>query len=275
MRSLKYLLPLIPILLTARAAQSESADAKERAARLACLSGDYTKGVAILSKLFVDQKDPTYIYNQGRCYEQSMRYQEAIGRFQEYLRAAKKASKSDKADAEKHIADCQDLLAKQQSQAVAAPAAAPSQAPVVAPAPPVAIAVPTPPVPVAAPTPPMVQQAARQPANESGSGMRTAGIITAAVGGAALVAGVVFNLKVNSIANDLQKTNGYDAGKVSDRNSFETMGWVSYGVGAACVVTGAVLYILGLRSGAHESASVALVPALAPGQAGAVLKGAF
>jgi hypothetical protein len=33
---------------------------------MACLSGDYTKGVAILSELFVDTKDPTYLFNQGR-----------------------------------------------------------------------------------------------------------------------------------------------------------------------------------------------------------------
>jgi hypothetical protein len=83
------------------------------------------------------------------------------------------------------------------------------------------------------------------------------------------------NLKVNGMASDLQKTNGYDSGKVSDRNTYETLGWVGYGVGAACVATGAVLYYLGIRSGASGSASVAFVPAFAPGQAGAVLKGAF
>ena len=91
----------------------------------------------------------------------------------------------------------------------------------------------------------------------------------------ALVAGVVLNLKVNSMAKDLQKTNGYDAGKVSDRDTYETLGWASYGVGTACVATGAVLYYLGIRSGAPNSASVALVPAFAPGQAGAILKGTF
>jgi len=46
-------------------------------------------------------------------------------------------------------------------------------------------------------------------------------------------------------------------------------------VGAACVATGAVLYYLGLRSGSAGSTSFALVPAFAPGQAGALLKGAF
>ena len=263
----RYLLVLAPLLLTARIAWAGNVEAKDRAARTACLAGDYAKGVALLIELFVDTKDPTYIYNQGRCFEQNRRYDDAIARFQEYLRAGKRLGKDEKADAQKHIVDCKELLASQ-----------PSQSPVVAPAPhPAAVPAPLPaPAPVApAPVPPVVQQANVRPASESGSGLRTAGIVTAAVGGAALVAGVVLNQKVNSMADDLQKTNGYDAGKVSDRDTYETLGWASYGVGAACVATGAVLYYLGIRSGAPDSASVALVPAFAPGQAVAILKGAF
>jgi hypothetical protein len=49
------------------AASKANKQAKEDAARLACLNGDYGEGVAILSKLFVEHKDPTYIFNQGRC----------------------------------------------------------------------------------------------------------------------------------------------------------------------------------------------------------------
>jgi len=262
----RYLLVLATLLLTAPAAWAGNVDTKERAARTACLAGDYARGVALLSELFVATMDPTYIYNQGRCFEQNRRYDDAIARFQEYLRAGKRLGKDEKADAQKHIADCKELLAGQPSQPlVVAPTPQPASIPA--------------PVPVApAPVSPIVQQTNVQPTSESGSGLRTlrtAGIVTAAVGGAALVASVVLNLKVNSMANDLQKTNGYDAGKVSDRDTYETLGWASYGVGAACVATGAVLYYLGMRSGAPDSASVALVPAFAPGQASAILKGSF
>jgi hypothetical protein len=90
-----------------------------------------------------------------------------------------------------------------------------------------------------------------------------------------LVAGIILNLKVNSMADDLQKTDGYTAGKESDRKTYETLGWAGYGVGAACIAAGAVLYVLGLRSGSPASTSVALFPTFAPGQAGAVVKGAF
>ena len=257
---------LVHFLLSARAVEAGSVENKERAARMACLTGDYTKGVAILSELFVNTNDPTYIYNQGRCFEQNRRYDDAIARFQEYQRAGKKLSKDEKADAQKHIADCQELLAKQQTPPVAPPAPgpmpSPAQAPVV-------------PAPVVATTPPVVQQPNPLVANDSGAGLRTAGIITASVGGAALITGVILNLKVNSMANDLQKTDGYSASKESDRKTYETLGWVGYGVGAACVATGAVIYILGQRSGTPGSTSVALLPSFDPGQAGAVLNGAF
>jgi len=261
----RCLLLLVPLLLTTRLSQAGNADAKERAARMACLSGDFAKGVALLAELFVDSKNPSFIYNQGRCFEQNRRYEDAIARFQEYLRAGKKLDKDEKAEAQKHIDDCKGLLASQ-------PGSPPVAPPVVPPSPAQQL---PPPALVVAATPMVVQPSNPPSANEPGSGLRTAGIVAAAVGGVALGAGVILNLKVNSLASDLQKTDGYFAGKESDRKNFETLGWVSYGVGAACVATGAVLYYLGLRSGSAGSTSFALVPAFAPGQAGALLKGAF
>jgi tetratricopeptide (TPR) repeat protein len=109
----KYLALVAYLLLAARAAQARDVDAKERAARTACLAGDYVKGVAILSELFVSTNDSNYIFNQGRCFEQNHRYEDAISRFREYLQVSKQISRADKSDAKKHIADCQDLLAKQ------------------------------------------------------------------------------------------------------------------------------------------------------------------
>src|SRR5664279_288568 len=91
--------------------QAQGREPQERAARKACLNGDYTKGVAILSELFVDTKDPTYLFNQGRCFEQNHRYEDALSRFEEYLRAAQGTlDAADQAAAEKHIADCKDRL---------------------------------------------------------------------------------------------------------------------------------------------------------------------
>jgi hypothetical protein len=250
-------------------ARAESQESKERIARMSCLSGDYAKGVAILAELFVDTMNSTFIFNQGRCFEQNRRWEDAISRFEEYLRVNKKPKKSDKAEAEKHIAECQVQLAKQSSHP-AAPVV--SQSPVPPVAPPVDEPLrAVPPAPPVSPVP-VVQQAA--PQSTSGSGLRTAGIITASVGGAALISGLIFNLKANSMISDMQKLDGYSSSKASDRDSYVTLGWIGYGVGAACVATGAILYYFGLRS-TPSSGSVALVPAPGPGQFGALLKGAF
>ena len=251
------------LLLASAPAFAASRESKERAARMACLAGDYAKGVTILSQLFVDSGDPNYIYNQGRCFEQNTRYQEAIARFQEFLRVGKKSPEDDKAAAQKHISDCESLLAKQ------------TRPPEAAAAPPVTVQAPAAPAPAAAILPPIVQTARPSPAPDPGSGLRTAGVIVASLGGAALVTGVILNLKVNSMISDIQSLNGYTDGKESDRKTYESLGWVSYGVGAACVASGAVLYYLGARAGKNGSTSVALLPAFAPGGALAVMKGAF
>jgi len=296
MSSRIYLFLAVPLFLTGALAQAGGTKEVDqaRAARRACLTGDYTKGVAILTDLFVDTEDPTYIYNQGRCFEQNLRYRDAIGRFQEYLRVAKKLTRAEKADAELHIAECERLQARQDSQPVPSvaphaqvvpvtpvaplePKAAPSEAA----AQPIEAAgsgpAPTPAKGLAAPaTQPLgVQGRSEQTAGGSGARLRTAGLITAAAGGAALIGGLILNLKANSITSDMLKVDGYTDGKASDRKTWENVSLVGYGVGAGCVVTGAILYYLGSRSTIAASTSVAFVPSLAPGQASAIVKGSF
>ncbi len=105
-----------------------------RTAKKACLSGDYVKGVSILADLYVDTGDPNYLFNQARCYEQNLRYVEATERFKEYLRKAPRLGEAERADVEKHIADCEAVTAKAaKAEAEAKAAAAPPV--VVAPAP--------------------------------------------------------------------------------------------------------------------------------------------
>lgn len=238
--------------------------AKERRARTACLAGDYAEGVRLLSELFVATLNATFIYNQARCLEQARRYDDAIGRFQEYLRAGKKLTQVEKADAQKHIDDCKELLASEKAQA--AP-------PVALAAPPPAAAAPVAPAEVVTtPTDPTPQPNPPSP-SRAGSGLRTAGIVTASVGGAALIAGIVLNYESSSLATDLKKTDGYTPGKESDRKTYQTFSWVGYGVGVACVAAGAILYLVGLRSASDPSMS--LVPAFTPDYAGAFVKGAF
>lgn len=262
---MRFMPVLVPILLAAPLARAGNTARKEREARTACLAGDPARGVALLSELFVDTEDPNFIYNQGRCLEQNRRYEDAIGRFEEYLRVDGKITKAAKADAESHIADCERLLAKQKSQdAAAMPPSAPQAAPL-----------PTPPTPIVSTAPAVVQQTNPQPVGKSGSGLRKVGIITATVGGAAVVAGVLFNIKANSLVSDMQKIDSYTSGKESDHSTYQTLSWVGYGVGAVCIAGGAVLYIRGLRADAPATTSVRLLPAFGPKQTSIALTGAF
>ena len=260
-------LAIVCLLIGAGPAAAANRSAKEREARKACLSGAYAKGVTILSDLFVSFKEDIYIFNQGRCFEQNLRYEEAIGRFQEYLRAGKKLSREEQADAQKHIADCKDMLAQERAGAAVQP---------VPPSVPTASLTPEP-----APTPataaPVVVQPDAQPQQvTNGAGLRTAGIVVAAAGGVALATGVLFNIKANSTVADMESTVDTYRKKNSDHGTYVTLAWVGYGVGAACVVTGAILYGIGLKTKSSSSAAnVALVPTVGPGQAGAAFLGAF
>jgi hypothetical protein len=248
-------------LLAAPAARAESVESRVRTARTACLSGDYAKGVAILSELFVDTHNPTYIYNQGRCFEQSRRYEDAIGRFQEYLRAGRDLSADEVADAKKHIADCKQLLAESTTTPL--------------PATPPVTAEPARPEPVGVVAAQPSGATAQSDTTKSGRGLRTAGIVLGAAGVASVVAGVLLSLKGNSLAGDMEKLDGYSPDKESSRKDYRNLSMVAYGVGAACVATGGILYFLGLRAAATATPSVAFAPVVTPHGAGAALTGAF
>jgi anti-sigma factor RsiW len=238
---------------------------REKAAQKACALGDYQKGVDILADLLVGSDDPNYIYNQGRCYEQNSRWEQAINRFREYLRKDANLSDGDRAEAERHISDCEKALAQvaqaAQPPAVLPPPVAPAEAPAPAPAPP--------------PVTPDVSTKPAPPTSDGsqGKGLRTAGIICAAVGLAAIGTGVGLALKTQDMSSDANKNGGTTQAQENLRKSLETWGWVSYGVGAAAIATGAVLYIAGWPS--DKSPNVALLPALAPDGASMVLRGRF
>jgi hypothetical protein len=69
--------------------------------------------------------------------------------------------------------------------------------------------------------------------------------------------------------------NGYDRDKLSSRDSYETWGWISFGVGAAAMVAGTTLYVLGWSAGRSDSTGMSLsaVPVVGPSGAMLVLQG--
>jgi hypothetical protein len=225
------------------------------------------KPFGALGDLFVETDDAAYVYNQGRCFEQNHRWNDAIDRFKEYLRKVPDLQATEKASVESHISDCQVEQAK-----LAPPSAAPTATP--APAPLSAAAVPPPRSAetvnlMATPTSPAVEQ-------HFGARLRTAGIVTASVGVLALAGGLVCNVQANSLAKDLSGTT-YDRSKASTRDTYVTFMWVGYGTGVAALAAGATLFFLGGRSGttADTSPTVSLIPALGPGLTSLSLRGSY
>jgi hypothetical protein len=190
------LMLLVAVLALPEAARAASIGAKGRAAKIACLSGDYAKGVALLAEMFVITGDAIHLFNQGRCFEQNGKYEEAIVRFREFLRKHPEKDVPGLA-AEKHIADCEVLIDKQKAKASPPPPVetkpvvepVPASAPAPAPAPVVQVAVP-PPAPV---VPPLVEAPAAaapaEPVTEGKPFYKTWWFWTAA--GTAIVAGTV------------------------------------------------------------------------------------
>jgi len=195
-----------------------------------------------------------------------------VSRFEEYLRVPDtNLSVADRAVAEKHIADCKDRLPDQSRKSQASG----PQPFVLPPPPPTPATPPEPPSPSELSTSIATQPEPRPAPSQSGSGLRVTGIVAMSVGVAAAAAGVLLNLKANTLSKDMANTVGNYEARNTDRKNYETMAWVGYGVGAACAVTGIILYGIGRKTGGDSSTSVALSPAIGPGQAGALLTGGF
>jgi hypothetical protein len=244
----------------------------EKAARKACLTGDYRKGVDILADLFVETKDTTYIFNQGRCFQQNHRWEDALDRFSEYLRKETSLPADEQAEVDRYIADCKAHLSEGLP-----PAQLATPSPVIAPAVQTSAR-------VSAPTPTRddVPTTVAASATESrpGSGLRMAGLVVGATGGAGVIAGVVLSLKAQSLTDQLNnrpKGSPYDQGTDSSRKTYQTSAFVGYGVGAAGILAGATLYLFSWRGVKQPAPTtrVSLIPFVGRDGSMLSLQGAF
>lgn len=245
----------------AHAKPKGKADALEKQAKKACAMGDFRKGVEILADLYVQTGDPTYVYNQGRCYEQNHQLGNAIDRFREYLRKSPNLTVSDAQDVDKHIVECKRILEEEEAKTAPPP-------PPPTPVPPAPVA-PLPQPEVIVSSPPPSAPTARQP----GAALRTTGVIVGATGLASLVGALVLNLKANNLADKANEK--YDPAAESSQSSYKTGALVCYGIGGAALVTGTVLYFVGRSRAKTASAGLAITPVGGPGLAGLTLRGGF
>lgn len=222
------------------------------------------KGVDLLSDLFLDTRDPTYIFNQGRCFQQNNRYEDAISRFREYLRKATSITPQERADTERYIEECQRLLqAPQPPVSPTAPQIPPAAASDGSSAPPPASALPLVPVTSASATP-----------TDSGRGLRIAGIGVGAAGLASVGIAVYYYTRARAMSDKVSSSDNPSAADQQAGKDAETMQWIFYTAGGASLVAGTVMYVLGSSSSRRGSVT-SVSPVLGPSLVGLAAQGAF
>ena len=96
---------LVAVAAMSGAARAQERDPRELEAKKACLGGRPDRGIELLAEMYAETNDPTYIYNQGRCYQQNGKPREALTRFREYMRKARDMSADDKALVQGYISE--------------------------------------------------------------------------------------------------------------------------------------------------------------------------
>jgi tetratricopeptide (TPR) repeat protein len=270
------LLVVIGALLIAVRARAAPLDKREIQARADFAAGRYQRAVEKFAELYAQTADPVFLRNIGRCYQKMKRPQEAIDRFNDYLHKATDVSSVERAEIEGYIKEMEALRAAQEPPVVATsptppappePAAAPERTPDPKREPE--------PTNTARPSPPEAPPAAAVSIGAPGSGTnarawRVAGIATAGAGAALAGVGLAFGIAARSAGDSVGAQ--YDPSREADGKRDEKLQWIGYGVGAAALVTGVLLYVHGIE----EKAGDVHARAAFDGRAGALLlEGSF
>jgi hypothetical protein len=237
-------------------AQETRQDPRVANAKTACAAGDVQQAVRLLAELYTATNDPIWIFNQARCYHQNNQLQSAHARFKEFLRKSSNGPAEDVKDARNYINEIEADLRKNDAKPEG-------------------------------PTGGTASSVTKTPAEGSpdasqGRGLRYAGIGCGILGGAALVSGVIFTVLVNKANQDMQNQKKSDSVPVSTLNAdltnaprYETLQWVSYGVGAAALLTGTVLYYLGASEAPPATTTTTVAPLVLRSGAGAAVRLSF
>jgi tetratricopeptide (TPR) repeat protein len=223
--------------------------------------GHFPDAIEEFEKAYDLKPEPIFLYNIAQSHRQNKNPERALFFYRRYLEAEPQAK--NRAEIEKRMQEMQALLAEEKERAATPPISPPPVAPTPPPAPVVVAPPPVqPPPPVAPP-----DAASANP----GRGLRIAGIVVGCVGLAGIGTGIIFGVHSNTLYNDAHQGT-YDKSKDDSSKTFQTLEWVSLGVGGAAVATGIVLYIIGATA-TDPDRTVSLVPLLAPGMRGIALSG--
>ena len=90
-------------------------DPRPGQALTACASGEVAKGIDILATLYAETRNPSFVFNQARCYQQNGQLEKSRERFREYLRVGKNEPAADIQRAEGFIKELDRELSLQRA----------------------------------------------------------------------------------------------------------------------------------------------------------------
>jgi tetratricopeptide (TPR) repeat protein len=232
--------------------------------------GAYDEAIAEYSAAYRLRDDPALLYNLAQAHRLANHAAEALRFYRLFLMKVPAATNRD--EVEDKIRELQKLVDQQRKtqnlppDSVKAPGAVQSPEPTV----PAASA------PAAAPV-----ETAAPPSGETAHAGRTkliAGIAVATVGVGALVGGLVAGVLAQNAGDKLTQLDrarqSFDYGQQQAGKTDTIAEGVLLGVGAAAVVSGGVLVVLGLRERRHAR-QLSFAPAVGRSVAGASLSGTF
>ncbi len=241
--------------------------------------GLYDEAIAEYMAAYKAKDDPALLYNIAQSHRLAGHPVEALRFYKVYL--IKLPASSNRIEVESKIVELEKLVEQQKKAAHEMP---PDQVKPLGAAPPAETgAARTEPAPAPAveetspaPSPAAETVAAANP--NAGRTKKIAGLAVAAVGIAAVAAGIALEVLAKQSSDDLtavDRAGGvYDPGKQSGGHTEDLAGAVLLGVGGAAAVAGVIVAVLGFRESRAER-KVALTPLLSPQLAGAVLRVTF
>jgi hypothetical protein len=248
----------------AGAAAADEEDPRPRAALAACARGEVKQGIDVLAELYVQTRNPSFVFNQGRCYQQNGQLELARARFAEYLRVGNNEPIDDIRRAEAFIKEIDDQLARQKLPGPAAAAPAGTSPP---------------------DTALLTASASAAPSEGRGGYLRASGIALTVLGVAAIGTGVYLSFKVQALEDDVERRFAMMGvvtdpaalqRELTDGGRYETWQWISYGLGVAALAGAATTFALGGwpvggRS-ASEPPAVVVTPVASAGSIGGLMR---
>lgn len=235
--------------------------------------GAFDEAVTEYGAAYRLRDDPALLYNLGQAHRLANHPVEALRFYRLFL--MKVPNTPNRNEVEAKIDELQRLVEQQKKtqnmppDSVKSPGSTPTPTP-----PPSTEAAPAPTV--AAQTPSRSDSAAAL--NKAGRTKKIAGGVVAGAGLVLVVGGIVCGVLAQQAGDKLtrldQTMGTFDYNQEQSGFTDQVLESVLVGVGAAAVVTGAVLYVLGHRE-QRRARSFALVPAVGHGVVGAALEGSF